>query len=118
VALPRLLVAWLALTVWFLLWQEGRRRLGDSGGNPPLGGLRVSVLPASSEALLLTLFAALWFASLGHGGWLLLFCLVAALVEVPVRIRPIPASSFPWRVVILGMMRILGAGALLTWRLG
>lgn len=36
-------------------------------------------LPAAAEALVVTLFAALWFGSLGSGGWVVLFLLVGAL---------------------------------------
>ncbi len=34
---------------------------------------------ATFEALILTLVAALWFGSLGHGGWVTLFLLLGAL---------------------------------------
>jgi hypothetical protein len=118
VALPRLLVAWLAVTVWFLVWQEGRRRLGGAGAGSQSVSWQHRALPALAEALLLTLFAALWFASLGHGGWLLLFGLLGALIEAPLRLRSLPSSPFSWRDVVLGMVRIVAAGALLAWRLG
>ena len=34
---------------------------------------------ATFEALIVTLVAALWFGSLGHGGWAILFLLLGAL---------------------------------------
>jgi hypothetical protein len=118
VALPRLLAAWLAVAVWFLVWQEGRRRFGGAGAGDQSASWWRRTLPALAEALLLTLFAALWFASLGHGGWLLLFGLLGGLMESSVRLRSLPGSPFPWREVALGVARIVAAGALLAWRLG
>ena len=117
--LPRLLLAWLVVTLWFVLWHEGRLGLG---GSPVERSHHVSRgtewLAAILEALLLTLFAALWFASLGHGGWVLLFLLVAILVEVPLRLRQYRRPILPWREVALGLIRIIVAGGLLAWRLG
>jgi hypothetical protein len=107
-ALPRLLLAWLLVTLWFVAWHETRHRLAD---------LPSRSLPAA-EALLLTLFSALWFASLGHGGWWLLFLLVALLIEVPVRIRQHRTPLLPWREVALGVVRVVLAGGLRAWRLG
>ncbi|MGA2383928.1 MAG: hypothetical protein ABSG61_10915 [Gemmatimonadales bacterium] len=46
----------------------------------PGPGLLSRVWPgATFEALILTLVAALWFGSLGHGGWVILFLLLGAL---------------------------------------
>jgi hypothetical protein len=118
-ALPRLLSAWLVVTLWFFLWHEGRLRL-DRGPveRSHQGSRRNEWLAAILEAFVLTLFAALWFASLGHGGWLLLFLFVAILVEVPLRLRQHRSPILPWREVALGVIRILVAGGLLAWRLG
>ncbi len=57
--------------------------IGDSSTAPRPGsfGARLrAVWPgAAFEALVLTLIAALWFGSLGHGGWVILFLLLGAL---------------------------------------
>jgi len=72
------------------------------------------------EALLLTLLGALWFGSLGAGGWWLVFGLVGALREWPVSRgrrpaeRPDPISI---GVSLLHVLRTVVAGALLAWRL-
>ena len=44
-----------------------------------LAGARTVWPGATFEALILTLVAALWFGSLGHGGWVILFVLLGAL---------------------------------------
>ena len=67
----QLVLGWAAAALWFVIWEvlPGRRRhpaLREALGRPVL-------LEIGIESLLLTLFAALWFGSLGHGGWLLLF---------------------------------------------
>ena len=76
-----------------------------------------------AEAAVVTLFAALWFDSLGAGGWWLLFFLVGLLVAFPRRL-------VMWQYVeprrrrgllahaSLDVARYVGAGALLAWRLG
>ena len=74
-----------------------------------------------AEAAVVTLFAALWFDSLGTGGWWLLFFLVGLLVAFPRRL-------VMWQYVerrrgllahaSLDVARYVGAGALLAWRLG
>jgi hypothetical protein len=118
-SLPRLLLAWLVATLWFVLWHEGRRRLGGGPVERSHGESRQTEwLAAVLEALLLTMFAALWFASLGHGGWPLLFLFVGILVEVPLRLRQHRSPILPWREVALGLIRIIVAGGLLAWRLG
>jgi hypothetical protein len=62
------------------------------------------------EAGLLTLFASLWFDSLGSAGWWVLFLLVGAIAAGLPR-RP------PWRAALIDVARYVGAGALLAWRL-
>ncbi len=50
------------------------------GPRTPGPGILHRVWPgATFEALILTLIAALWFDSLGHGGWVVLFLLLGAL---------------------------------------
>ena len=68
--LARLALAVLAVTALFVgaAWAAGNRTR------------RVAAV-AAAEALALTLLAALWFASLGGGGWLLVFALVGVLAS-------------------------------------
>jgi hypothetical protein len=74
------------------------------------------------EALMLTLLAALWFGSLGHGGWWLLFGLLGVLVagaERGLRLAFLRSAGRPEMVgFLIGVGRYLAAGALLAWRLG
>jgi hypothetical protein len=73
------------------------------------------------EAGVLTLLASLWFDSLGSGQWWLVFLLVGLLATVPVQI--LSTAHAPRRTLVfigleLGeLVRYLGAGALLAWRL-
>lgn len=105
-ALGRLALAWIVVFAWLVAWSLGERQLGAgwSGRKP----LRRLAWPLAGEALLLTLFAALWFGSLGAGTWWLPFLLLGLLMEWPVG-----AAGGAARVG-----RILAAGGLLAWRLG
>lgn len=82
------------------------------------GVLLVCVL----EAGLLTLLAALWFGSLGTGGWLTVFVLLGALAGTAERgfqhaLTPPPHG--PLLVPFLvDVARYGSAGALLAWSLG
>ncbi len=123
-SLFRLLIGWALVAIWFLLWDLARRRFRKNGTHPDLPASRWPALRARLtlpliEALLLTLFASLWFASLGHGGWLLLFLLIGLLIELPVRLRDghwtMPP---PWPRLAGGVVRIVVAGGVLAWRLG
>lgn len=110
--LDRLALAWLPVALWF--WAAGllARRLdapADAGGAPRA---RLPVARPSIEALVLTLFASLWFDSLGHGGWYLLFPLVGTLVALARR-APARVQSF----FLFDVARYAAAGALLAWRL-
>lgn len=96
-SLGRIAVAWLAVAAWLLAWQWAEQR-ADGGGRMPAGEVAV-------EALLVTLFGALWFASLGAGAWWLVFVLVGALREWPPRTRRRG----------LRILRLIGAGGLLAW---
>jgi hypothetical protein len=72
----------------------------------------------AGEGVLLTLFGALWFGSLGAGAWWLVFALVGAIAQ-----WPFPGEPTRRRVAReLGgraqrVARIVVAGALLAWRL-
>jgi hypothetical protein len=105
-------LAALAVAVVFLVWAW------LVGGRPT----RLVVLVVVGEALLVTLLAALWFGSLGRGGWLTLFLLLGLLVSGAERglrialLRSGGAKEF--RHFALGVARYLAAGAVLAWRLG
>jgi hypothetical protein len=110
VTLLRLAGGVLGVTLWFALWALALRRL-DPAPRPHY--FRVQVV----EAVLFTLFAALWFASLGHGGWWLLFGVLGILVEGPIRLRhraEVTALATEWRPFFLGTIRIVAAGGILS----
>jgi hypothetical protein len=113
VTLFRLLLAAVAVTAWFIAWQFAASKL-----RPDARPLRPLI--DGSEAAGLTLFAALWFGSLGHGGWYVLFAVIGLLIEGPARARhraDLPTGPLPWRAALLGTLRILGAGAILSFLL-
>lgn len=66
--LVRLALAFAAVAALFIgvAWATGRRERGNAAA-------------AAAEALLLTLLGALWFASLGSGGWVPVFLLLGVL---------------------------------------
>ena len=116
-SLPRLVLAWILVAAWFLAWNEGRSRVGGTKGGPWKLD-RTATLATLTEALLLTLFADLWFGSLGHGGWLLLFAVVGLLIELPRRLRDRAITARPWLQAAAETARIVAAGGVLAWRLG
>ncbi len=125
-SLPRIVLAWVVVSLWFLLWEAASRRLSPrtvsvERHRNAAGWFRTYAPLPLGEALLLTLFAALWFASLGHGAWGLLFGLVGLLIEIPSRFRfGHRVTDFGlqrWLLVGLGTVRIIIAGGLLAWRL-
>ncbi len=99
-------LAALAVLGLFIAWRELEQRFGRTG-RPPFRG---SLVALAAESLLLTLFAALWFGSLGSGGVALLFLCVGALIELPVRLRTVRGSELPWMAIAAGMTRIVIAG--------
>jgi hypothetical protein len=107
--LGRLLFAWVPVAIWFAAagW-AAHRVTGVTVSPAPAAGALAAV---AFEALIVTLFASLWFDSLGHGAWYVLFGLVGLL-----------ASALPTRpafaAVAFSVMRYVGAGAILAWRLG
>lgn len=100
--LGRLALAWLPVALWFLAVDWIVRRADTPPVRP---NYRLAL-----EAGLVTLFASLWFDSLGRGGWWVLFPLIGALAAGLPR-RP------PWRAVVIDVGRYVVAGALLAWRL-
>jgi hypothetical protein len=120
VTLGRLLVAWVLVAAWFLAagWAGRRLVVGGGGGTFP-APLATRVWTAAwtlAEAGVVTLLASLWFDSLGSGGWWLLFLLVGLIAAWP------RASTLPRRtellLAVIDTARYVGAGALLSWRLG
>ena len=102
-AFGRIFLAWGAVTAWLVAWAYVESRIaGGRTGRP-------AAAPAwlAGEALLLALFAALWFGSLGAGGWWLVFLLVGALMAWPVRTIKDAAR----------ILRVAVAGGLLAWTL-
>lgn len=114
--LSRLALAWAPVALWFVAvsWFTERR--------PAPAHLGRRLVRCGGEALVTTLLAALWFDSLGHGGWWLLFVLLGVLAGVPARLRELEAGAATARAAaLLGMAdagRYVAAGALLAWRLG
>ena len=80
-----------------------------------------ATLVCVGETAVLTLLAALWFGSLGSGGWWLVFLLVGVLVsgaERGLRFAFLRSPAGPeTRGFLLGVARYVAAGALLAWRL-
>jgi hypothetical protein len=97
------------------------------GSSPPTAPLawgaaiRVAWLPATAEALLLTLLAALWFGSLGHGGWVVVFLLLGALAgggDRWLRHRVLATPAGPdLKLFAAGLLKYLLAGGLCVWGL-
>jgi hypothetical protein len=114
--LSRLALAWLGVTVWLLLWEVVVSRFGSARRNGRLRRARVFLV----EALLLTMFGALWFGSLGAGAWWLVFGLVGVLREWPGPRGRRPAEETDPAGVGLSVLRVLrtvAAGGILAWRL-
>lgn len=120
--LGRLLAAWLPVAVWFLVAGSAGRRLALGTFLPPEATRRWGAGWTLAEAGVVTLFASLWFDSLGSGGWWLLFLLVGLLAAFPIRLHGLPTSTLSRRSeLVLGVtdtVRYVGAGAILAWRLG
>ncbi|HET7295596.1 MAG TPA: hypothetical protein VFI66_00545 [Gemmatimonadales bacterium] len=125
--LGRLVLAWLPVAVWFVVATYAIPPLVGSASRPPdqpgVGPPVASPLLTWRlvEAGLLTLFASLWFDSLGSGGWWLLFLLVGAIATIPLWLSP-RAADLPRRARVVGacadLARYVVAGGILAWRLG
>ena len=104
--LIRLVVAYAAVAALFIgvAWAAGHRERGNA-------------VASAAEALVLTLLGALWFASLGSGGWVPVFLLLGVLGSgVWTSARATPGGGRPalWlRVTIVAAIRYLAAGFLL-----
>lgn len=129
--LGRLILAWVPVAVWFALLPVARaalaRRVGDltPGASPgkQLWPPRPEIWWRAVEAGTLTLLASLWFDSLGHGGWWLLFLLVGLLAGFATRAPQLSdREAAPRRAAIVdGLIdaaRYVVAGGMLAWILG
>jgi hypothetical protein len=91
------------------------------GSRAPGPGILHRVWPgATFEALILTLVAALWFGSLGHGGWVILFLLLGALPAGERWRRRALAGAPPGgeaRVFVASLLEYLLAGLVCVWLL-
>lgn len=107
----------------FILAGAATVRLAGRGTSPVAWGaaVRAAWPPAAAEAFGLTLLAALWFGSLGHGGWLTVFLLVGALASgadrwLAHRLLATPAGR-ELAAFALGLAKYALAGWLCAWRL-
>jgi hypothetical protein len=108
VALSRLVLAWLGVLALFLLAEV-------------LSGRRPVLIRIAAQALLLALLGALWFASLGTGGWWLIFLLIGGLMELSAMGEVRRARQREWRDLgahTVGVARVVAAGGWLAWQLG
>jgi hypothetical protein len=113
VTLGQLALSWLAVFGWFAGWDHASRRIPGFG----IDGSRSSGWLHGGQALLLTLLAALWFGSLGSGGWWLVFLLLGGLIEWR---SPTGNGRLTGRDVVIratGVGKIIVAGAILAWSL-
>jgi hypothetical protein len=107
--LGRLALAWIPVAAWFTLIRWAAHRAIGTAASPPPS--RAGVAWTAVEALVVTLLGSLWFDSLGHGGWWLLFALLGGLTA------NLPAQP-GFVAAAVSVVRYMGAGALLAWRLG
>jgi hypothetical protein len=124
VTLGRLILAWLPVAVLFALAPPVGYRWDLPADDRPIvwSFNRWEIGWRLAEAGVVTLFASLWFDSLGAGGWLLVFLLVALLVAFPRRLvmwQHVERSRRRHLLVhaSLDVARYVIAGALLAWRL-
>jgi hypothetical protein len=100
--------------------------LGDSGETGTTASrswssrVRAAWPGATFEALVLTLLAALWFGSLGHGGWVTLFLLLGALPAgdrwLRRRLAGAPAGG-ETKAFAASLLKYLLSGLVCVWRL-
>lgn len=104
--LIRLALGFVAVATCFIAfaWAAGHRERGNA-------------ISAAAEALVLTLLGALWFASLGSGGWVPVFLLIGVLAS-GVGERGAAGDALGWRgplirVTVVTATRYVVAGGLL-----
>ncbi|HYK10213.1 MAG TPA: hypothetical protein VEV39_05415 [Gemmatimonadales bacterium] len=120
----RFLLAWLPVAVWFTCVTGIARRLTNAPENAP--SLGASLFEAAgralAEGLVLTLLSSLWFDTLGTGTWWLPVALVGALVAIAGVTPMVPSATRSRGTLVLlfltDVLRYVGGGALLVWRLG
>jgi len=126
VSLGRLLLAWLPVAALFVVAPPiGYRWDGDvvvGKGTFVWSFNRWEIGWRLAEAAVVTLFASLWFDSLGAGGWWLLFFLLGLLAAFPRRLVMWQHVDPERRRHLLAhagldVARYVAAGALLAWRL-
>jgi hypothetical protein len=124
VTLGRLLLAWLPVAALFVLAPPVGYAWNDAAADRAVvwSFNRWELGWRLAEAGIVTLFASLWFDSLGAGGWWLLFFLVGLLVAFPRRLVMWRHVEPPRRRHLLAhagldVARYVAAGALLAWRL-
>lgn len=114
-ALWEVAVAWILVSLLFILWELLTLRLSSHGNAS--GWLRTPARVYVAEALFITLLGTLWFASLGSGMWPLVFALVGVIAEWPGALRYGEHSAAPSPVAarraLTGIVRIVLAGAIL-----
>ncbi len=125
-SLGRLLLAWLPVAALFVVappigyrW-DGEAVVGK--GAFVWSFNRWEIGWRLAEAAVVTLFASLWFDTLGAGGWWLLFLLVGLLAAFPRRLVMWQHVDPERRRHLLAhagldVARYIAAGALLAWRL-
>ncbi len=127
-SLGRLVLAWLPVAVEFTIVGGMSLRFPTFDSAAPADDAKLigkvwtftkgDLLWRSLEAAVVTLLASLWFDSLGHGGWWLLFLLLGLIVAV----AHLPRRAWQRREAIVRTMRdilrYVVAGAILAWRLG
>ena len=116
-AFTRIVLGWALVTLLFALWKVAERRVKQTPG-PAAPAFKADLTAHAIEGLLLTLFAGLWFGSLGSGGAVLLFLVVGMLMEIPARLRSHPVGGLPWKQILVALVRIVAAGVLLGLVLG
>lgn len=116
--LARLFFAWVPVAAVFVV--AGGLGTGFSRLDATLASdeWRKVALWRSLEAGVVTLFASLWFDSLGHGGWWILFSLLGLIVALARLPDPTPSTLRASLVrAARDMIRYVLAGAILAWRL-
>ena len=111
--LSRLVLAWLLVAVEFALV--------DGLASGVWAFTKWGAVWRALEAATVTLLASLWFASLGHGGWWLLFALLGlcvALARFPGAAPDMPRRRDAIVTTVRDVARYVLAGAILAWRLG
>lgn len=122
VALLFIAVAAVSMRLAGGLWGVGGGVSAQPTAPPGWGSaVRAVWLSAAAEAFLVTLLAALWFGSLGHGGWVTVFLLVGALaagVDRWPRHRLMQTNvRQELAVFAAGLARYVLAGCLCAWHL-